>query len=144
MSAALLGTFAAPAQDFALDWFTIDGGGGTSSGGTFALNGTIGQPDPGKLKGRSFTLLGGFWGGVEAVHAPDAPYLYITRSDPYSVIVSWKRPATGWVLEENDNLSDPTGWDKVPGPYESTPTYWYIVMPTSPTGIKFYQLHYLP
>jgi hypothetical protein len=28
-----------------LDWFTIDGGGGTSTGGVYAVSGTIGQPD---------------------------------------------------------------------------------------------------
>jgi hypothetical protein len=48
--------------------FTIDGGGGTrSTGGTFALDGTIGQPDAGRLSGSSFVLSGGFWGGGGAV-----------------------------------------------------------------------------
>ena len=32
---------------FDLSWHTIDGGGGYSVGGTFELNGTIGQPDAG-------------------------------------------------------------------------------------------------
>ena len=47
--------------DFDLSWHTVDGGGGTSSGGTFVLRGTIGQPDAGDLVGGSFTLAGGFW-----------------------------------------------------------------------------------
>lgn len=46
---------------FALPWSTIDGGGGRSSGGSFSLSGTIGQPDAGDHLGGSFTLLGGYW-----------------------------------------------------------------------------------
>ncbi len=60
--ASLLGAAAASAQPFAIDWYTIDGGGGTSSGGNFTLSGTIGQPDAGPtMSGGSFTLTGGFW-----------------------------------------------------------------------------------
>ncbi len=49
------------AQDFAIDWYTIDGGGGFSAGGDFELEGTIGQPDAGALTGGDFALTGGFW-----------------------------------------------------------------------------------
>ena len=34
-------------QNYSIDWFTIDGGGGTSTGGVYAVSGTIGQPDAG-------------------------------------------------------------------------------------------------
>ncbi len=44
-------------------WHTIDGGGGTSSGGKFILSGTIGQPDAAYSAGGSYELLGGFWPG---------------------------------------------------------------------------------
>jgi len=58
--AAAAGTRAVgPTYD--LSWHTIDGGGGTSTGGGFALSGTIGQPDAGTMSGGSFTLQGGFW-----------------------------------------------------------------------------------
>jgi hypothetical protein len=46
---------------FDLSWNTIDGGGGTSTGGSFALSGTIGQPDAGTMSGGIFSLQGGFW-----------------------------------------------------------------------------------
>ena len=39
------------AQTYALDWSTIDGGGGTSTGGVYAVSGTIGQPDAGRMSG---------------------------------------------------------------------------------------------
>jgi hypothetical protein len=49
--------------------FTVDGGGGTSTsgGGSFALSGTIGQPDAasgGPLSGGTFAVIGGFWPGT--------------------------------------------------------------------------------
>ena len=46
---------------FTIDSFTIDGG-GTSTGGAFALSGTIGQPDAGTMSGGNYSLAGGFWG----------------------------------------------------------------------------------
>ena len=47
--AATLLVFAlnASAQSYAIDWHTIDGGGGTSTGGVYAVSGTIGQHDAG-------------------------------------------------------------------------------------------------
>jgi len=59
----LLVASTALAQDFDLSWYTIDGGGGTfSTGGTFQLAGTIGQPDAGPvMTGGRFALTGGFW-----------------------------------------------------------------------------------
>lgn len=41
---------------------TIDGGGvNESTGGSFTLSGTIGQPDASVLEGGTYTLRGGFW-----------------------------------------------------------------------------------
>lgn len=62
----LCGTQSVQAQ-FAIPWYTIDGGGGFSSAGAFELNGTIGQHDAGTvMTGGSFTLAGGFWAGGSA------------------------------------------------------------------------------
>ncbi|QQS08468.1 MAG: hypothetical protein IPK69_10790 [Phycisphaerales bacterium] len=53
-----------------IDWYTIDGGGGTSSGGLFTLSGTIGQPDAGApMSGGSFTIVGGFWAAGSPIPA---------------------------------------------------------------------------
>lgn len=51
--------------DFSIEWYTIDGGGGTSTGGEFSLSGTIGQHDAAPLaaQGGDYALVGGFWGG---------------------------------------------------------------------------------
>jgi len=48
---------------YELSWYTIDGGGGRSSGGDFTLTGTIGQPDAAYSAGGGYELLGGFWPG---------------------------------------------------------------------------------
>ncbi len=50
-----------------LSWNTIDGGGGTSTGGGYTLNGTLGQPDAGTLADNTgYTLSGGFWASAPA------------------------------------------------------------------------------
>jgi hypothetical protein len=54
----------ANADDFALDWWTVDNGGVVfATGGDFGLSGTIGQPDasPVLMTGGVFTLAAGFW-----------------------------------------------------------------------------------
>ena len=61
------------AQNFTIDWFTIDGGGGTSTGGVYSVSGTIGQPDAGTMSAGNYSLVGGFWGIVAAVQTPGAP-----------------------------------------------------------------------
>ena len=48
---------------YELNWSTIDGGGGQSSGGPYTLTGTIGQPDAAYSAGGQYELLGGFWPG---------------------------------------------------------------------------------
>jgi len=49
--------------NYDLNWRTIDSGGGQSSGGTYTLTGTIGQPDADWTSGGDYELLGGFWPG---------------------------------------------------------------------------------
>jgi len=54
------------AGGFDPSWFTIDGGGDMfTTGGSFEVSGTIGQPDAGgPVTGGGFELVGGFWAGV--------------------------------------------------------------------------------
>ena len=47
--------------DYVLDWWTVDGGGDTSSGGDYSVSGSIGQPDAGGMAGGDYALTGGFW-----------------------------------------------------------------------------------
>ena len=54
------GTVLAQNSGYDLSWWTVDSGGGSSTGGSFTLQGTIGQPDTGVLGG-AYTLSGGYW-----------------------------------------------------------------------------------
>src|SRR5678815_5636557 len=48
LPAALIGlSLCVSAADFSISWFTIDGGGNTSTGGVYSVSCTIGQPDAG-------------------------------------------------------------------------------------------------
>ncbi len=46
---------------YVLEWSTIDGGGGQSSGGSYSLTGTIGQPDAAYSAAGAYEVFGGFW-----------------------------------------------------------------------------------
>jgi hypothetical protein len=60
-----------------LSWWTVDGGGATfSTAGSYSLGGTIGQPDGGTSSGGTYTLEGGFWPGAEGV-APITHNIYL-------------------------------------------------------------------
>jgi hypothetical protein len=64
VAVSVSGSAAALADDFTVDWYTIDSGGQMwSTGGGFELGGTIGQADAGvtAMTGGSFELVGGFW-----------------------------------------------------------------------------------
>ena len=122
------------AQTYSIDWSTIDGGGGTSTGGVYSLSGTIGQPDAGTMSGGSFTLVGGFWALPGLVQTPGAPTLYITNAAPGWATLWWSPPTPGFVLQENLSLAT-TNWI-----YSlSGATNPAVVPATLPA--KFYRLH---
>jgi len=127
------------AQSYSIDWFTIDGGGGTSTGGVFALSGTIGQPDAGgPMSGGNFSLTGGFW-SLNAVQTPGAPLLSIVKTTTNTVAVFWPSPSTGYVLQQNTNSVASVNWSNVvTAPIDDGVTKTVIVNP--PTGNRFYRL----
>src|SRR5665213_2628504 len=91
------------AQQYSIDWYKIAGGGGTSTGATYQVTGTIGQPDAGgAMSGGNFSVTGGFWSLISVVQTSGAPTLTITNSGN-NVIVSWPYPSTGWTLQQNSN-----------------------------------------
>lgn len=54
----------------AIEWQTIDGGGGISTAGTLRLVSTIGQPDPGTATAGDLQLNGGFLPGTYEIALP--------------------------------------------------------------------------
>lgn len=134
-----LGASALHAQSYTIDWHTIDGGGGTSTGGVYSVSGTIGQPDAGKLSGGSFTVEGGFWGLLAAVQTPGAPSLSIFRTSSNTVAVTWPSPATDWILQQNTNSVSSLTWSNVTDTFQDDGTTKTLIV-NPPTGNRFYRL----
>jgi len=128
------------AQNFSIDWFTIDGGGGTSAGGVYSISGTIGQPDAGHLTGGTFTLDGGFWGLTAAVQSPPAPLLRIFLTTTNTVVVAWPAPSTGFSLQQNAVLGT-ANWVSVTDPVIVVGGENQVFV-SPPTGTRFYRLKY--
>ncbi len=136
VASMFLAVGAAQAQTYSIDWYTIDGGGGTSSGGPYTLSGTIGQPDAGRLSGGSFVLDGGFWGGAIAVQQVGAPTLFIRNLGNGFAEISWDPPTPGFVLQVADTLDVPSpAWTNVPSGSTNPATVQIS------TITRFYRLH---
>jgi hypothetical protein len=73
--------------DYVLTWSTIDGGGGTSSGGQYVLTGTIGQPDAAYSASATYELLGGFW--------PGGPLCVVEFEDFAKFTQQWRYKGSG-------------------------------------------------
>jgi len=127
------------AQQYSIDWYKVAGGGGTSTGGTYTVSGTIGQPDAsGAMSGGQYSVTGGFWSLISVVQTPGLPNLTITFVGPDSVVVSW--PDTGsYTLQQNSNLAVPGGW-AASGYTVSTSNGTNSITITPPTGNLFFRL----
>lgn len=80
---------------YSLNWYTIDGGGNTATGGTYSLSSTAGQPDASNaLTGGTYSLSGGFWGGalpaVTCLADIALPHNGVVNTDDLLVVItSW-------------------------------------------------------
>ena len=127
------------AQSYSINWYTIDGGGGTSTGGVYSVSGTIGQPDASTqpMTGGNYSVTGGFW-SLFAVQTPGAPVLRIFLTQTNTAVVAWPAPSTGFLLQQNTNLAT-TNWVTVTNiPIVVGSENHVIVNP--PTGNRFYRL----
>ena len=123
---------------YSIDWFTTDGGGGTSTGGVYSVSGTIGQPDAsGSMTGGNFSLTGGFW-ALYAVQTPGAPVLSIILTATNTAMVYWPSPSTGYNLQVNTNLAT-TNWVIPTETVTDNGVIKYIIV-NPPTGSRFYRL----
>jgi hypothetical protein len=121
-------------QSYSVDWFTIDGGGGTSTGGVYSVSGTIGQADAGAtMTNGQYSVTGGFWALPLAIQVSGAPTLTIVPATPGQALISWSPNTQGFVLQETVILS-PTNWVNS----ASGSTNPVVVPATLPT--KFYRL----
>jgi hypothetical protein len=127
------------AQTYSIDWHTIDGGGGTSTGGVYSVSGTIGQPDAGTMSGGNYSLTGGFWSLLSIVQTPGAPLLSITLTATNTAMVSWPSPSTDFTLQQNTNGIGTLNWSNLVGGIQDNGTIKYVIV-NPPTGNRFYRL----
>ena len=127
----------AQAQSYSVNKFAIAGGGGlNSTGGVYAVRGTIGQQDAsGPSGGGNYTVVGGFWGLPGAVQTPGAPVLAAEQLGN-NARVFWPLPATGFLLDQS--LTVTGAWSQVAFPYATNATHISVTVPAA--GNKFYRL----
>jgi len=130
---------ASVAQSYSIDWHTIDGGGGTSTGGVYSVSGTIGQPDAGApMSGGKYSLTGGFW-SLYAVQTPGAPLLTIAFTETNAIAVSWPSPSLGFDLQVNTNGIGTVNWSNAPGLIQDDGTTKKVIV-NPPNGNRYYRL----
>ena len=119
-------------------WQTMDGGGGTSTGGMYTLEGTIGQPDGSEaVQGGAFAVQSGFWALVELVQTEGAPTLRIAGISSVAVTLAWPMAgAEGYQLQRSSSL-DESDWITVSGTMPAVVGDEYQLT-TGPVVVKHY------
>jgi hypothetical protein len=134
----LLASVSANAQNYAINWYKVAGGGGTSTGSVYTVQSTIGQHDAGgPMTGGLYSLTGGFW-ALFAVQTPGAPLLRIVFTRTNTAVVSWPSPSTGFNLQQSAGLS-PTSWVTPPQTVNDDGVNKFIIV-SPPAGKEFYRL----
>jgi hypothetical protein len=87
---------------YELSWYTIDGGGGRSTGGPYTLTGTIGQPDAAYSKGGNYELLGGFW--------PGGPLCFVNFEHFARFAEQWWLTGVGLPADLYEDLNNQVNW----------------------------------
>ena len=99
---------------YAIPWWKVAGGGGTSTSGVFTVSGTIGQPDAGwPMTNGQYSVTGGFWAWPTLIQSPGAPTLHLTNAAPGFATLWWTPPTPGYVLQETPSLT-PATWTNAP------------------------------
>ena len=123
---------------YAINWHTMDGGGGTSTGGVYRVSGTIGQPDAAAASTNGqYAVTSGFWSGVSVLQTPGGPLLKIRLIAGGQAIVSWPVNVTGFTLEEASSV---TGvWNNTPQAVVDTANEHTVTVPAT-NVIKVFRL----
>jgi hypothetical protein len=128
---------AAAAPNYSVNWYAVAGGGGVSTNGSYAVNGTIGQSDAGTMTGGSYAVDGGYW-AVSVVQTPGAPVLAITKSGA-GVVISWPSSATNYILQQNLTLTNASGWVGYSGTVSSNGPVMSTTI-AAPSGMLYFRL----
>ncbi len=135
-------TLAASAQQYAVPWFKIAGGGATapSTGGVYTLSGTIGQVDAGRVASTNgaYRVESGYW--AIAIQQLGYPQLSVTQVDTNAVL-SWITAEPGMILQVTTNLTTPaTTWNDLGTATATNGTTNLLAVPLSDAERAFFRL----
>jgi hypothetical protein len=134
----LLASVRTNAQNYAINWYKVAGGGGTSTGAVYSVSSTIGQHDAGgPMTGGVYSLTGGFW-NLFAVQTPGAPVLRIFLTATNTAVVSWPSPSAGFNLWQTPSLPNPS-WVVPPQTVNNDGISKFIIVSPA-AGTRFYRL----
>ena len=120
ISIILLFTASITFADYEIPQYTIDGGGGTSSGGDYVLTGTIGQSDADSvMSGGDYILNGGFW--------PGSYGCIVNLTDLALFLEQWLNTGSGWTAD----LAETDGVDVID--FSVVAEYWLDWCPAGQT-----------
>jgi hypothetical protein len=141
MGMALILPGALHAQSYAINWYTIAGGGGSSSGTnggtTYSVTGTIGQPATATMSGGNYSITSGFWSIIAALQTPGSPLLSILRSGSQATI-SWSSLPSGFVLQQSSTLLS-NSWTASTATLTTNGTTISVTVPVT-SGFQYYRL----
>jgi hypothetical protein len=127
----------ARAQNYSIDRFAINGGGGTSTAGRYSVAGAIGDYESSlPMIGDSYRLESGF--GLP-LQTPGGPMLFITRSSN-NALLFWSANRSDYLLQHNTRVNITNGWSELPFTPVSVNGFYYVTNVIAP-GSDFYRLH---
>lgn len=130
--------FAQSGGGFTLTTWTVDGGGGRSTGGAYILSGTVGQPDSGMSQtGGGYTLRGGFWRPIRLI--PPSPANAVPQRNYYTtgtVTLGWN--AVTWAAGYEVQVSRNNTFTDLA--YHNPNTAALAVTPTLADGAYFWRV----
>lgn len=100
----------ATAQSYDIPSGTFPSGGGTSSAGSYSLEGTIGSTQSGTSSNGLYAVDGGFVGQYMALQQAGAPHLIIRTLNANQVQLAWPSSVPGWQLQSNSADLNPNAW----------------------------------
>ena len=124
-----------------VDWLTIDGGGSFAASANYLVNDTVGQADAATWSSVNYTIVGGFWALQNLGPSTGLPELHIAVASPGNVLLWWPSPSTGFVLQENTNITNAAGWSDVAAVVNDNGFIRSLTRP-SPGTNRFYRLRH--
>jgi hypothetical protein len=129
-----LATLATTHAQYSMTWSTMDGGGGGGTAGTFAMQGTLGQPDTASGTAGTITFMGGYWSHFDET----LPALRIFRAGA-NIVLAWPNPSPGFALQASPEIVPPA-WSVVTiSPVRVGSEFQVTWGP--PVGRYFFRLH---